>query len=91
MNATHLNRGRTFDENVDRWAARVVDRLRARNPNRPVWDRTRFLAEMENDHPHHPDAALMADRFEAALEAAHGNPAAFKRELRRLTVEYTKG
>jgi hypothetical protein len=87
MNAAHLNRGRTFNENVDRWVAGVVDRLRARNPNRPVVDRARFLAEMENDHPHHPYTALTADRFEAALEAAKGNPAAFEREFRRLTVQ----
>jgi hypothetical protein len=82
---TNLNRSRTFSENLDRWVASVIDRLQARNPNRPVFDRDRFLAEMEEDHPH-LDATPQADRIEAALAEARGNAAAFEQALFRGTM-----
>jgi hypothetical protein len=77
-----MNRSRTFSENVDRWVASVIDRLQARNPNRPVFDRARFLAEMNEDHPW-LDATAEANRIEAALEEANGNLAVFERAFSR--------
>jgi hypothetical protein len=75
------HRSRTYSENLDRWVSIVIDRLKARNPNRPVFDRARFLAEMEEDHPH-LDATPEADRIEAALREARGNVALFERFYR---------
>ncbi len=56
----------------------------ARDARRPVFDRRQFLMEFWADHPRDPEAGELADAFEAAIEAAHGNPARFGRELDRL-------
>lgn len=76
-----LGRRRTVRENIDRWRDRVVWRMPARHPRRPPWDRERFLADMEADHPFYPRAGEIADAFEAAIAQANGNPERFKLAL----------
>ena len=66
-----------------RWRDRVVRRLRARDGRRPPWDRQQFLAEYWEDNAGEPRAVEVADKFEQALAAAHGNPARFEQELDR--------
>ena len=58
--------------------------MRARDAQRPVFDRRQFLSEFWDDHPWHPGAVELADAFEAALAAADGNSGRFERELDRL-------
>ena len=72
---------RTSKAHIRRWRDRVARRLRARDERRPAWDRAQFLSEFWADHPGNPKAVEQADAFEAALAAAHGNPARFEREL----------
>ena len=77
----HIERGRTTVEFVRRWRDRVARRLRARDERRPAWNRAQFLSEFWADHPGDPGAVGLADAFEAAIAAAHGNPARFEQEL----------
>ena len=55
----------------------------ARDDRRPAFDGRQFLEEFWDDHPT-LSAGELADAFEAAIAAAHGNPARFERELDRL-------
>jgi hypothetical protein len=82
--ANQIDRGRTVAEFIGRWRHRVVRRMLARDDRRPVWDRRQFLKEFWDDHPCDPRSVELADNFEAAIAAAHGNPARFERELGRL-------
>ena len=80
-----MNRNRTFSENVERAITSVIDRLQAHHPHRPVFDRERFLKEMEQDHAH-LDATPQADWIEAALKEAKGNVAVFEDALFRNAI-----
>ena len=60
----------------------MIDRLQARHPDRPPFDRARFLAEMKEDYPH-LDATAQADWIEGALKEAKGNVAEFEDALFR--------
>jgi hypothetical protein len=79
-----FDRGPTVDENVGRWRNRVGRRMRASDERRPIWDRQQFLTEFWDDHPGDPRAVEFADKFEAAIAEAHGNPKRFELELDRL-------
>ena len=81
---TRIDRGRTVAEFICRWRDRVVRRMRARDDRRSPFDRRQFLVEFWDDHPGHPGAGELADVFEAALDAADGNPRQFEDELDRL-------
>jgi len=81
---THLKRGRTVRETIDRWKEHLARRMRARDPNRPPWNRPRFLEEFRADHPGDPRAIGFADAFEAAIAEAHGSDARFKQALNRI-------
>ena len=81
--AAHLKRAPTVNETVDRWRERVARRMRARDPNRPPWDREQFLKEFWADH-HDPRAAEIANAFQAAYDDAHGSDARFIQALNRI-------
>jgi hypothetical protein len=65
-----MNRSPTVKETIDRWKERVARRMRARDPNRPPWDRQRFLDEFVEDHPGDQRAIGFVVAFEAALKDA---------------------
>ena len=83
---THLKRGPTVSETIDRWKQRVARRMRARDPNRPPWDRQTFLREFWSDHPGDPRATELADAFEAAIDEARGSGARFEQALNRIVT-----
>jgi hypothetical protein len=80
-------------EQIGWWADRVERRLlgEARRlkgyktgESKPPWDRERFLEQFRARVPGHPDGPELADKFEAALREARGNPTRFRDELGRL-------
>jgi hypothetical protein len=81
---TRIDRRQTSMEKIDRWRDRVARRMRAHDARRPPFNRQQFVTEYSEDHPGDPHAVELADAFEAAIAAAHGNPARFERELGRL-------
>jgi hypothetical protein len=83
---------RMVANHVDWWADHVQRRLlgnvrRAKGyntgPPKPAWDRTKFLRNITVNAPDYGEAAALADKFEAAITAAHGNPTRFRQELER--------
>jgi hypothetical protein len=81
---------RVVGDHVEWWADHVERRLlgnvrRAKGyntgPPKPAWDRTKFVRYLAANAPDYGEAAALADKFEAAIAAAHGNPTRFRQEL----------
>ena len=84
---------RVVREQVEWWADRVERRLlgearRLKNfktgESKPPWDRERFLEQFQLRAPDYLDPGGLADKFEAALREARGNPTRFRDELDQL-------
>jgi Flp pilus assembly protein TadB len=75
-----VRRGRTRREHIERARELAVRRIRAGRP--PLEAVSRVLAEAEADCPGF-DSTELAAAFEAAVDAAHGNPVRFEQELVR--------
>ena len=68
---------RVLREHREWWADRIARRMDARDPDRPPWDRAQFMRRILD----YPGAEELADKFQAAVDEAHGNSARFRRGL----------
>ena len=78
---THLKRGRTVRETVERETRGVVSRMGAGDPEAFV--RERFLRRFWDDYPHDLRAVEIADAFDGAVKKSRGNVARFRQILER--------
>jgi hypothetical protein len=78
---THLKRGRTVSENIDRWTHRTASRIGAKEPE--PFQRAVFLKRFWADYPGDPRAEDFANAFEAAVNESRGNMDRFRQALKR--------